>query len=111
MTTLLLLCSLLLAALGLTAGAFALHAYVGDYLGDRSGPVATAHAASAAPLLMRPRAHFVVIDPPARPSVPHTAAAVAPKAKGHDKPSAADARHAQKAAAAPALSWPWNLFQ
>jgi hypothetical protein len=110
MTTLLLLCSLLLAALGLTAGAFALHAYVGDYLGDQRGPGTPMHAASAAPLLMRPRAHFVVLDPPARPGAPHTAAAMAPKAKGHEKPSAADARHAQKAAA-PAPSWPWNLFQ
>jgi hypothetical protein len=110
MTTLLLLCSLLLAALGLTAGAFALHAYVGDNLGDR-GPITPVHAAAAAPLLMRPRAHFVVLDPPAHPGDPHTAAAMAkPKAKGHEKPAGADARHAQKAAT-PAASWPWSLFQ
>jgi hypothetical protein len=105
MTTLLLLCSLLLAALGVTAGAFVLHAYVGDP-GDHRAPVAPVQAASAAPLLMRPRAHFVVLDPPP----PRTAAAMAkPKAKGHEKPVGADARHAQKAA--PASSWPWSLFQ
>lgn len=115
MATLLLLCSLLLAALGVTAAAFALHGYVGDHLGDRGGGAPQLEHTSAATLLMRPRARFVLLDPPAHArrsptpaSVPEPTGAKS-KAKASEKAAGADAHRTPKATSDP--PWPWNLFR
>jgi hypothetical protein len=117
MAMLLLLCSLLLAALGVTAAAFAVHGYVGEYLQDRHGPAAaTQEHTAAAQLLMRPRARFVLLEPPARahrsqpPAGASTPTGAKPKAKAFDKAAGAEARRAA-AKTTPDPPWPWSLLR
>jgi hypothetical protein len=131
MGTFTLLGSLLLAALGVTAAAFAVNGYLGEQLQDRffwsaptgqptgqpSLPAPGGRAAASMPppvtmpatvrLAMRSRARFVLLEPPigaaAAPRV--VAAAVKSKAKVRAKAPAMQRPPARKAAV-----WPWNLI-
>src|SRR5262245_22400900 len=112
MATRWLLASLLCAALGVTAAAFALHARFARPLPPEAADRRTQQSAAPAhsgperrglDLAMRARTRFVVLEAGARPLEPAKARAVKPPSK---KAPPTRSRPPQPEAAA----WPWNLF-
>jgi hypothetical protein len=101
-----LLSSLLLAALGVTAAAFALYDHFAPQSANAQLSAPAAVAAPSLPPAVRSRTRFVLLD--ARPVTEAKAkAAVKPRAIVKDKQRSQPQAQAQKAA----LPWPFNLLQ
>jgi hypothetical protein len=103
-----LLSSLLLAALGVTAAAFALYDHFAPQSANAQLSAPAVVAAPSLPPAVRSRTRFVLLD--ARPVTEAAAkakAAVKPRAIVKDKQRSQPQAQAQKAA----LPWPFNLLQ